>query len=344
MRGLGWTLGTGIALAALAAALAWADRGDPRPRAREVRILNASFDSTRELFAEVNAAFARRWRERTGESVVVRQSHGGSGKQARAVLDGLEADVLTLALAWDVDAVARAGLVVPGWQGRLAHRSAPFFSTVVFLVRRGNPKGIRDWGDLVRPGVEVVAPHPKTSGGGRWSYLAAWGQELLRTGDQREAHELVRRLYRNVPVLDAGARGAATTFVERRIGDVLLAGESEALLAVRKLGAERLEVVVPPVSILVEPAVAVVDAVAERRGTAAVARAYLELLYSEEGQEIAARSFYRPRDERVAARHAAAFPRLRLFTVEEAFGGWRRAHETHFADGGVFDRLYEPGG
>ncbi len=306
-----------------------------------VELLNASYDPTRELYSEVNAAFARDWKQRTGQEVVIRQSHGGSGKQARAVVDGLEADVVTLALGWDVDAIARAGLLPASWQQRLPQRSAPYTSTIVFLVRKGNPKKIHDWPDLVRPDVAVVTPSPKSSGGARWNYLAAWGQ-AARRGGEAAAREYVRRLYRNVPVLDSGARGATTTFARRGIGDVLLAWENEALLAVEKLGPDRLEVVVPPVSILAEPPVALVDAVVDARGTRPVAQAYLEFLYSEEGQRIAARNHFRPRSE--AAARLQPLPALERFTVDEAFGGWRNAQATHFADGGTFDQIYAPGG
>ncbi len=311
---------------------------------REVTILNVSYDPTRELYQEVDAAFAARWKERTGQTVVIRQSHGGSGAQARAVIDGLEADVVTLALAWDVDAVAAAGRIAPGWQDRLPQRSAPYTSTIVFLVRKGNPKGIRDWADLVRPGVEVITPNPKTSGGARWNYLAAWAWALQANGgNEGKARGFVQELYRHVPVLDSGARGATITFVERGIGDVLLAWENEALLAVSKLGRGELEIVTPRRSILAEPPVAVVDRVVDRRGTRAVAEAYLAFLYTPEGQEIAARNHYRPRDLAVAARHAGTFPRLELVTVDGAFGGWKKAQATHFADGGVFDQIYQPG-
>jgi sulfate transport system substrate-binding protein len=312
--------------------------------AKLVTLLNVSYDPTRELYEQVNAAFAQHWKARTGQQVTVKQSHGGSGKQARAVVDGLEADVVTLALAYDVDAIARAGLLQPDWASRLPDRAAPTTSTIVFLVRKGNPKGIRTWADLVRPGVQVITPNPKTSGGARWNYLAAWGQELRRTRDEAKARAFVAELYsRHVPVLDSGARGSTTTFVERGLGDVLLAWENEAILATRKLAPDRLEIVVPPESILAEPPVAVVDRVAERRGTAAVARAYLEFLSTPEAQEIAARSFFRPRDPQVAARHAADFPKLSLFTIDQVFGGWAQAQATHFADGGVFDQLYRPG-
>jgi sulfate transport system substrate-binding protein len=311
-------------------------------RAAEVTLLNASYDPTRELYEQVDAAFAARWKAATGKGLAVRQSHGGSGKQARSVLDGLEADVVTLALASDVDAVAKGGLIRPDWQRRLPANAAPYTSTIVFLVRKGNPKGIRDWDDLVKPGVQVVTPNPKTSGGARWSYLAAWAHAQQRfKGDEARVRGFVKALYANVPVLDSGARGATTTFVERGIGDVLLAWESEALLAVERLGRGELEIVVPKLSILAEPPVAVVDAVVDRRGTRAVAEAYLEFLYTEQGQEIAARNHYRPRDPRVAARYA--FPRLELVTVDGAFGGWPQAQRTHFADGGLFDQLYAPG-
>ncbi|HEX9291275.1 MAG TPA: sulfate ABC transporter substrate-binding protein [Anaeromyxobacteraceae bacterium] len=313
------------------------------PASKAVTLLNVSYDPTRELYEDVNAAFARQWKEKTGQTVTVKQSHGGSGKQARAVIDGLEADVVTLALAYDVDAIERAGLVRPGWASRLPDRAAPYTSTIVFLVRKGNPKGVKDWADLVKPGIQVITPNPKTSGGARWNYLAAWGQELRRTKDEAKAREFVRALYKNVPVLDSGARGATTTFVERGIGDVLLAWENEAMLALNKLGKDKLDIVVPPSSILAEPPVAVVDRVVEKRGTGAVAKAYLEFLYTEQGQEIAARNSYRPRSAAVAARHAGAFPRLVLFTVDDTFGGWTKAQATHFADGGVFDAIYQPG-
>jgi sulfate transport system substrate-binding protein len=275
--------------------------------------------------------------------VSVRQSHGGSGSQARSVIDGLEADVVTLALAYDIDAIARAGLVAPDWQTRLPGNGAPYTSTIVFLVRAGNPKGIRDWTDLVKPGVAVITPNPKTSGGARWNYLAAWGSVLRRGADERAARDYVARLYAQVPVLDSGARGATTTFVQRGIGDVLLAWENEAHLAVREASAG-VEIVVPSVSILAEPPVAVVDQVVARRGTRALADAYLEFLYTPDGQALAARHFYRPRDETVAAQHAGTFARLDLFTIDELFGGWSRAHAVHFADGGTFDQIYQPGG
>ena len=326
-------------VAALVAAASLA----PSARAADLTLLNASYDPTRELYQEFNAAFAARWKAKTGQSVVVNQSHGGSGKQARAVLDGLDADVVTLALAYDVDAIQQAGLIAPGWQKRLPWNSAPYTSTIVFLVRKGNPKGIKDWSDLARPGVSVITPNPKTSGGARWNYLAAWGYALRQPGgSQARAREFVTRLYRNVPVLDSGARGATTTFVQRGIGDVLIAWENEALLAVDELGRETVEIVSPPTSILAEPPVALVDKVVDGKGTRAAAQAYLEYLYAPEGQEIAARHHYRPRLDAVAARHAAHFPKIALFTVDEVFGGWREAQKAHFADGGLFDQIYQP--
>ena len=314
------------------------------PAPTSVTLLNVSYDPTRALYQDENAAFAADWKGRTGQEVTVLQSHGGSGKQARSVLDGLRADVVTLALAYDVDALEDRGFVGQGWQGRLPGNSAPYTSTVVLLVRKGNPKRIRDWDDLVRPDVAVITPNPKTSGGARWNYLAAWGYALGRWGgDQAKARGFVARLYRNVPVLDGGARGALTTFAERGIGDVLVAWESEALFAVRQLGPGEFEIVYPSRSILAEPPVALVDRVVERRGTRAVAQAYLDFLYSEPGQEIAARNFYRPRSTAVAERYAARFPRIEVFTIDSVFGGWRRAQAVHFADGGVFDQIYQPG-
>jgi sulfate transport system substrate-binding protein len=303
-----------------------------------------SYDPTRELYDAVNAAFAKHWKARAGEDVVVKQSHGGSGKQARSVIDGLEADVVTLALAYDVDAIAKAGLLPADWQKRLPHNAAPYTSTIVFLVRKGNPKGVKGWDDLVRPGIQVITSNPKTSGGARWNYLAAWAHALAKSGgDEGKAKEFVRALYKNVPVLDSGARGSTTTFIERGIGDVLLSWENEAFLVAERLGKGKFEIVVPPLSILAEPPVAVVERNAERHGTRAVAQAYLEFLYGAEGQELAARSFYRPRDPKVAAKHAATFPRIELVTVDGVFGGWQKAQATHFGDGGVFDQIYAPG-
>jgi sulfate/thiosulfate transport system substrate-binding protein len=313
------------------------------PADAPLTLLNVSYDPTRELYQDVNAAFANAWRARTGHDVFVKQSHGGSAKQARAVIDGLEADVVTLALAYDIDAIHAIGRLLPeGWQARLPHRSAPYTSTVVFLVRKGNPKGIRDWDDLARPGVAVITPNPKTSGGARWNYLAAWGYARERWNSDDKARSFVARVYANVPVLDSGARGATTTFVQRGIGDVLVAWENEAHLALAKLGADRFDLVVPSVSILAEPPVALVDRVADTRGTRTVAEAYLQFLYSAEAQELAARHFYRPRSETVLARHPNRFPHIRLFTID-AFGGWQAAQKRHFDDGGVFDQLYQPG-
>lgn len=300
-------------------------------------ILNVSYDPTRELYSDVNGAFAA-----AGHAVRIEQSHGGSGKQARGVIEGLPGDVVTLALAHDIEQLVEAGLIEPGWQDELPHNSTPYTSTIVFLVRKGNPRGIRDWDDLVAPGLQVITANPKTSGGARWNYLAAWGFALERSGgDQAKAKAFVAALYRNVPVLDAGARGSTTTFVEREIGDVLLAWESEAMLAVDKLGAGRLEIVVPSVSILAEPPVAVVDEVVDRRGTREAATAYLEFLYSPEGQQLAAKHFYRPRDP--AAAPAARFPEVRLLTIDDVAGGWEKAQAAHFADGGTFDAIYSPG-
>ena len=308
--------------------------------ARKVTLLNVSYDPTRELYQEVNAAFAKAWKARTGQDVEIQQSHGGSGKQARSVIDGLEADVVTLALAWDVDAIARAGLLPRDWQKRFPNNSTPYASTIVFLVRKGNPKRIRDWEDLTRPGVSVITPNPKTSGGARWNYLAAWGHALRRPGgSEQKARELVGRIYRNVPILDTGARGSTVTFVERGIGDVLLAWENEALLVVNRMARGRFEIVAPSSSILAEPPVAVVERVASRKKSTAVARAYLEYLYSPEGQTIAAKHFYRPRDSATAARVSEQFPKLSLFTIDDVFGGWARAQKVHFDDGGEFDRM-----
>ena len=310
---------------------------------RAQEILNVSYDPTRELYQDVNAAFARYWQGKAGKAVTIQQSHGGSSKQARAVLDGLEADVLTLALAYDIDAVADGGLLAKDWQKRLPHRSAPYTSTIVFLVRKGNPKGIRDWSDLVRPGIAVITPNPKTSGGARWNYLAAWAYALRRPGgNETTARDFVTRLFRNVPVLDSGARGATTTFVQRGMGDVLLAWENEAFLSIKELGSDKVEIVVPSLSILAEPPVALVDKVADRKGTRALAQAYLEFLYTPEGQEIAARHHYRPRLEAVARKYAAAFPAINLIGIDDVFGGWQKAQKTHFADGGVFDQIYQP--
>jgi sulfate/thiosulfate-binding protein len=308
----------------------------------DVTLLNVSYDPTRELYQDFNAAFAKFWQAKAGEKVTIRQSHGGSGAQARSVIDGIDADVVTLALAYDIDAIAdKAKLLPADWQTRLPHNSAPYTSTIVFLVRKGNPKGIRDWDDLVKPGLAVITPNPKTSGGARWNYLAAWGYAQKKYGGEAQAKEFVRKVYANVPVLDSGARGATTTFVERGVGDVLLAWENEAWLAVKELGPDKVEIVVPSYSILAEPPVALVDKVVDKKGTRKVAQAYLEYLYTPEGQEIAAKNFYRPRLEAVAQKHAGDFPKVSLFTIDEVFGGWQKAQKTHFSDGGVFDQIMQ---
>ena len=311
-----------------------------------VSLLNVSYDPTRELYQEINASFAALWEAKAKEKITIKQSHGGSGKQARAVIDGLEADVVTLALAYDIDEIAeRAKLLPSNWQSRLPHGSSPYTSTIVFLVRKGNPKNIRDWSDVVKPGIAVITPNPKTSGGARWNYLAAWGYALKQNANnEAKARDFVTQLYRNVPVLDSGARGATTTFVERGIGDVLLAWENEAFLAVKELGPDKVQIVVPSISILAQPPVTWVDKVVDKRGTRKAAQAYLEYLYTEQAQQIIARNFYRPVDPKIAARFSTQFPKLALFTIDEVFGGWQKAQKTHFADGGVFDQIYQPGG
>jgi sulfate/thiosulfate transport system substrate-binding protein len=312
--------------------------------AQEVTILNVSYDPTRELYQEYNQVFAKYWQRKTGQNVVISQSHGGSGKQARSVIDGLQADVVTLALAYDIMAIEKAGLIKAGWQTRLADNSSPYTSTVVFLVRKGNPKGIKDWADLIRPGVAVITANPKTSGGARWNYLAAWGYALKHSNnDQAKAKDFVSKLYKNVPVLDAGARGSTITFVERGIGDVLIAWENEALLSVRELGKDKFEIVIPSISILAEPPVAVVDKIVDFRGTRAVAEEYVKYLYSEEGQKIAAKHYYRPRSEAAQTASGVQLPKVNLFTIDQVFGGWEKAHQAHFADGGAFDQIYQPG-
>ena len=312
--------------------------------AKEIKLLNVSYDPTRELYQDYNAAFARYWKAKTGDNVVVAQSHGGSGKQAQSVINGLEADVVTLALAYDIDAISQQAKLLPAdWQKRLPNNSTPYTSTIVFLVRKGNPKGIKDWDDLVKPNVVVVTPNPKTSGGARWNYLAAWAYALDKYGhDDAKARDFIKRLYRNVPVLDSGARGSTTTFVEREIGDVLLAWENEAHLAIKQFGVDKFDIVTPPLSILAEPPVAVVDKVVKKHGTSDVARAYLEYLYSDEGQDIAGRNFYRPRSEKAAAKYASQFSPVKLVTVDEVFGGWQKAQKAHFADGGIFDQIFQP--
>jgi sulfate transport system substrate-binding protein len=319
----------GLAAAALAA------------QARDITLLNVSYDPTREFYVDVNKAFAAHWKAKTGDTVTVKQSHGGSGKQARSVIDGLEADVVTLALAYDIDEVAEKAKLIPAdWQKRLKHNSSPYTSTIVFLVRKGNPKAIKDWDDLVKPGIAVITPNPKTSGGARWNYLAAWGYALKKYGSDAKAQEFVGKILANVPVLDTGARGATTTFVERGIGDVLLAWENEALLALKELGPDKFDIVAPSLSILAEPPVTLVDKVVDKRGTRAAAQAYLEFLYGPEGQAIAGENYYRPIDPAVAAKYAKQFPKLNLFTIDEVFGGWAKAQKTHFADGGTFDKVY----
>ena len=308
----------------------------------DVSLLNVSYDPTREFYTEFNAAFTTYWKGKTGQDLTFRMSHGGSGRQARSVIDGLQADVVTLALAYDIDEISqRAALFPANWQTRLPNNSAPYTSTIVFLVRKGNPKKISDWGDLTRPGVSVITPNPKTSGGARWNYLAGWAWALRQPGgNEATAKQYVTRLFKNVPVLDAGARGSTTTFVERGIGDVLLAWENEALLAIKELGPDKFEVVFPSLSILAEPPVTVVDKVARKRGTYDIAKAYLEYLYTDVGQELAARHYYRPRNPAIAAKYAGQFPKVNLITIDEVFGGWAKAQTTHFADGGVFDQIY----
>ena len=307
----------------------------------KVTLLNVSYDPTRELYQDFNAAFAKQWKARTGEELTVRQSHGGSGSQARAVIDGLDADVVTLALAYDVDALNVQGkLIPPDWQKRLPQNASPYTSTIVFLVRKGNPKGIKDWNDLVKPGIEIITPNPKTSGGARWNYLAAWGYSLRQLGGgDAAAKDFVKKVYANVKVLESGARGSTTTFVERGIGDVLLAWENEAYLAVKELGPGKLDIVTPSLSILAEPPVSIVDKVVDKKGTRKAATAYLEYLYSPEGQDIAGKNFYRPRDPKIAAKYIKQFAPVKLFTIDEIFGGWTKAQTTHFADGGVFDQI-----
>ena len=311
--------------------------------AKDITLLNVSYDPTRELYQEYNTAFAAHWKASTGDTVTIQQSHGGSGKQARAVLDGLEADVVTLALAFDIDVLFdKAKLISQDWQAKLPNNSSPYTSTIVFLVRAGNPKGIKDWDDLVKPGVSVVTPNPKTSGGARWNYLAAWAFAKKKLGSDAAAEDFIGKLFKNAPVLDTGARGSLITFAERGIGDVFISWENEAFLATKELGQGKFEIVAPSLSILAEPPVTVVEKNAQRRGTAAVARAYLEFLYTPAGQELVAKHYYRPRDEQVAARYATLFPKLELVTIDQEFGGWKKAQETHFADGGVFDRIYLP--
>ena len=309
--------------------------------AAPTQLLNVSYDPTRELYQQVNAAFAKRWQESTKQPITIKQSHGGSGKQARAVIDGLPADVVTLALGYDVDAIAKRGLIASNWQARLPNNSTPYYSTIVLLVRHGNPKHIRDWDDLIRADVKVITPNPKTSGGARWNYLAAWGFAQRKYGSPQKAKLFMAKLFRNVPVLDSGARGATTTFVERGQGDVLIGWENEALLAARRLAPGKFDIVVPSVSILAEPPVAVVDKVVDKHGTRAAAEAYLKFLYTPEAQDIIARNYFRPRNPQVAARYKAQFPNMKLFTIDRNFGGWAKAQALHFNDGGLFDQEYE---
>jgi sulfate transport system substrate-binding protein len=309
--------------------------------AGESTLLNVSYDPTRELYQDFNKSFAAHWKSKSGEELKIKQSHGGSGKQARAVIDGLQADVVTLALAYDIDEIASRGLIAKDWQKRLPHNSSPYTSTIVFLVRKGNPKKITDWHDIARPGISVITPNPKTSGGARWNHLAAWGYALKQPGgNEKSAQEFLAKIYKNVPVLDSGARGATTTFIERGIGDVLLTWENEALLAIKELGPDKVEIVAPSQSILAEPPVAVVDKVVERRGTRKQAEAYLQYLYTEEGQEIAAQNYYRPTNEKISKKYASQFPKVKLITVEEIAGNWAKAQKTHFSDGGIFDQIY----
>jgi len=328
---------TAIALAATLTLASYAGA-----QAAEITLLNVSYDPTRELYQEYNGAFAKYWKEKTGDDVTIKQSHGGSGKQARAVIDGLEADVVTLALAGDVDQLNKKGDLIPAdWAKRLPQNSAPYTSTIVFLVRKGNPKGIKDWSDLGKDGVEVVTPNPKTSGGARWNYLAAWGSALKKDGgNEDQAKDLVTRIYKNTKVLDSGARGSLTTFTERQIGDVLISWENEAYLATKELGPDKFDIVTPSFSILAEPSVSVVDKVVDKRGTRAVAEAYLNHLYSAEGQDIAGKHYYRPRDEKAAEKYKSQFSPVKLFTIDEVFGGWSKATEVHFKDGGIFDQIY----
>ncbi|MDX9952191.1 MAG: sulfate ABC transporter substrate-binding protein [Methylophilaceae bacterium] len=310
--------------------------------AADVTLLNVSYDPTRELYVDFNKAFAAHWKTKTGDNVTVKQSHGGAGKQARAVIDGLQADVVTLALAYDIDAIhEKAKLIPKDWQARLPNNSAPYTSTIVLLVRKGNPKKIKDWDDLAKPGVSVITPNPKTSGGARWNYLAAWGYELKRNGgDQQKAKEFVKKIFANVPVLDSGARGSTTTFVERGIGDVFISWENEAFLALKELGPDKFEIVVPSVSILAEPPVTLVDKVADKRKTRAVAQGYLEYLYSDEGQDIAGKHYYRPTSPKYVEKYAKQFPKVNLFKIDDVFGGWQKAQKEHFSDGGTFDQIY----
>ncbi|MES2751255.1 MAG: sulfate ABC transporter substrate-binding protein [Pseudomonadota bacterium] len=330
-------IGRLLAVASVVGSVLWAGSA----LAADVTLLNVSYDPTRELYAEFNKSFAAAYQKDTGKSIEIKQSHGGSGSQARSVIDGLQADVVTLALAYDIDAIANKGLVAKDWQAKLPQNSAPYTSTIVFLVRKGNPKAIKDWDDLVKKGVDVITPNPKTSGGARWNYLAAWGYALKKYGGEDKAKKFVGDIFKNVPVLDTGARGSTVTFVERGVGDVLLAWENEAFLAVKEFGKDKFEIVAPPQSILAEPPVAVVDKVADRKGTRAAAEAYLKYWYTRDGQEIAARNFYRPRDGAVGEKYADSFAKVDLFTIDDVFGGWTKAQKEHFGEGGIFDQIYK---
>jgi len=315
----------------------------PLAHAADISLLNVSYDPTRELYADYNKAFAKYWKAKTGDNVTIKASHGGSGKQGRSVIDGIDADVVTLALAYDIDEISeKAKLLPPDWQKRLDHNSSPYTSTIVFLVRKGNPKHIKDWDDLIKPGVSVITPNPKTSGGARWNYLAAWAYALKKGGTDAAARDYISKLFKNVPVLDSGARGATISFVERGLGDVLLAWENEALISLKEWGPDKFDVVTPSISILAEPPVALVDKVADRRGTRKVAEEYLKHLYSDEGQEIIAKNYYRPINPKIAAKYASQYPKVNLITVDNTFGGWQKAQKDHFSDGGSFDQLYVP--
>ncbi|AKZ65392.1 sulfate transporter subunit [Herbaspirillum hiltneri N3] len=315
----------------------------PLAHAADISLLNVSYDPTRELYADYNKAFAKYWKAKTGDNVTIKASHGGSGKQGRSVIDGIDADVVTLALAYDIDEISeKAKLLPPDWQKRLDHNSSPYTSTIVFLVRKGNPKHIKDWDDLIKPGVSVITPNPKTSGGARWNYLAAWAYALKKGGTDAAARDYISKLFKNVPVLDSGARGATISFVERGLGDVLLAWENEALISLKEWGPDKFDVITPSISILAEPPVALVDKVADRRGTRKVAEEYLKHLYSDEGQEIIAKNYYRPINPKIAAKYASQYPKVNLITVDNTFGGWQKAQKDHFSDGGSFDQLYVP--
>ncbi|MFB6467328.1 sulfate ABC transporter substrate-binding protein [Cytobacillus sp. Hz8] len=319
------------------------DNGGGEKSKEPIELLNVSYDPTRELYQEYNAEFAKYWKEKTGQTVTVKQSHGGSGKQGRAIIDGLEADVATLALAYDIDEIANQGLIDKNWQSRLDHNSTPYTSTIVFLVKKGNPKGIKDWDDLTKKGISVITPNPKTSGGARWNYLAAWAfAKDQYQGDEKKIKGFMSKLYKNVEVLDSGARGSTTTFVERGIGDVLIAWENEAFLTLNELGKDKFEIVVPSISILAEPPVAVVDKVVDKKGTKEVAEAYLKYLYSDKGQEIAAKNYYRPRNPEILAKYKDTFPEINLVNIDDEFGGWQKAQKEHFSDGGTFDQIYQP--